>query len=93
MSEQKSKYPDLNEVVGIATKFCKDVASSVKISVSEIVKDYKAKREEDASATEAPACSVAPKTEAPAKPEKKEEIKESTAEEKTAEKVTETKSE
>lgn len=41
----KSKIPDLNECTAMATKLFKDV----KQSVSEIVKDYRGKRAQDAS--------------------------------------------
>ena len=39
MSEQKSKLPDFNEIVGMASKFF----SVVKEGVCDIVKDYKEK--------------------------------------------------
>lgn len=41
MSEQKSKMPDLNEIMGMAGKLFKDI----KESVCEIVDDYKNKHE------------------------------------------------
>lgn len=41
MSEQKSKLPDFNEIVGMASKLFSDV----KESVTEIVSEYKSKRE------------------------------------------------
>jgi len=42
MSDLKSKLPDMKEVGSIATKLYKDL----KTSVSEIIHDYKKKREE-----------------------------------------------
>lgn len=45
MSDQKSKLPDLNEIVGMANKLFKDL----KVSVCEIVDEYKAKRAETES--------------------------------------------
>lgn len=41
MSDLKSKLPDLNEITSITSKLFKDL----KTSVSEIIDDYKARRE------------------------------------------------
>lgn len=46
MPEQKSKMPDLNEITGMATKLFNDI----KDSVTDIIKDYKAKRDVDGAA-------------------------------------------
>jgi hypothetical protein len=45
MGLQKSKYPDFNEVIGMAGKLFKDVQKSV----CEIAEDYKIKRKEAAA--------------------------------------------
>lgn len=46
MSDFKSKLPDFNELTSIASKFYKDV----KTSVCEIIDDYKQKREQEGEA-------------------------------------------
>lgn len=48
MSDLKSKLPDLKELSCMASKLFKDV----KTSVSEIIDDYKKKREQDAANAE-----------------------------------------
>ncbi len=64
MGLQKSKYPDFNEVIGMASKLFKDMQKSV----CEITEDYKAKRKaaafeeaaENAAKTAAAAANLKP---------------------------------
>ena len=69
MSDMKSKFPDLKELSGMATKLFSDV----KNSVTDIIKTYKQQRETPAAAAEAPKKKPAKAEPAKAEPAKTEE--------------------
>jgi hypothetical protein len=54
MSDWKSKLPDMNEITSMSTK----LFNSVKGTVSEIIDDYKKKRENEVTVSKASAESV-----------------------------------
>ncbi len=67
-SPKKSALPDFEEIVGIFGKLCSDLKSSV----SEIAKDYKAKREEKPTTKATPETKQSPE-ETPEKEDKTDE--------------------